>query len=744
MALTLLVAIFTTPASSQSLRTWDVANGVTPDQHCFFSRLAVGAGQAVLGPAALTVSGSATTDALWFSQSGPEMAVPPTWVITARLRVESDFGAEPAATSASISFTTSPDRGNILFIGMDRIFLWSDGFTIDTEFLTDTHTDFQDYRIEITGTSVAVFVGGSSTPDLVGSTLDLADFEDVPTLGWGDGTSLASGIAHWRSVTHNGNVPKPCELFFDDFEGPAASEIIGTIPEVGGSAWTGAGLQPSGQFRFAASGVEDVGPNGLNAMVHSVLAAPYSLSELAEGEVLRLSVTMSNRAGSPPANLLQSSRVDLGSTTSGNIMMGEIATGGTWGANSDAGDAIPSGVSTGTPGRFDLQLYLDPRDEFADGPTFNAAFRLGDGCLVPGSIQNLSTGTVVAALRLVRNIDDEVLFDDLRLASVPVPASGTTVLFHDALDDTLGTELIGTIPDQGGGPWTGGGSLSSGEFRFADGGGVTDEGPNARIHHAIVTSALTGGVSFASLAQTAPIRLRVTMRNLAADPAVNPFESTRVDLRTDDGNWLYLGELHTAGDFASSSSALVPMPSSVSTRQGARTDLELFLDPYDAIGDGASYNALLRVNSGPPIRGLLASLTPNTVLTDLQLVRNVDDEVLFDDLTLDVACVPPSVLDAPERQASQGSVRLAAAPNPFRSDLGIRLTLAEAAALRVSVHDVAGRLVRVLHDTRTSPGELVFRWDGRDAADRAVGSGVYFVRARAEGRAFGTSVVRMR
>jgi hypothetical protein len=62
--------------------------------------------------------------------------------------------------------------------------------------------------------------------------------------------------------------------------------------------------------------------------------------------------------------------------------------------------------------------------------------------------------------------------------------------------------------------------------------------------------------------------------------------------------------------------------------------LELYLDPHDAFGDGAGHNAILTVN-GIQFCGLLPTLTASTVIQRVGIIRNVDDEVLFDNLTLE-------------------------------------------------------------------------------------------------------------
>ncbi|MBK7771138.1 MAG: hypothetical protein IPI48_11645 [bacterium] len=53
--------------------------------------------------------------------------------------------------------------------------------------------------------------------------------------------------------------------------------------------------------------------------------------------------------------------------------------------------------------------------------------------------------------------------------------------------------------------------------------------------------------------------------------------------------------------------------------------------------------------------------------------------------------------------------------------------------MRLSVHDLAGRLVRTLFDGGLPAGAQQVTWDGRDAAGRAVGSGSYLARLEAGG-----------
>lgn len=70
-------------------------------------------------------------------------------------------------------------------------------------------------------------------------------------------------------------------------------------------------------------------------------------------------------------------------------------------------------------------------------------------------------------------------------------------------------------------------------------------------------------------------------------------------------------------------------------------------------------------------------------------------------------------------------------PNPFNPRTTIAFATREPTAVRLTIHDVRGRVVRTLFDGRIGAGEQAVSWDGRDDAGRAVASGVYFARLAA-------------
>jgi hypothetical protein len=72
-------------------------------------------------------------------------------------------------------------------------------------------------------------------------------------------------------------------------------------------------------------------------------------------------------------------------------------------------------------------------------------------------------------------------------------------------------------------------------------------------------------------------------------------------------------------------------------------------------------------------------------------------------------------------------------PNPFRSGVAIRYSLAAPARVSVQVCDLTGRVVRTLANGQQKPGSYSVRWDGRDALGRELANGVHFVRLTAGG-----------
>lgn len=72
--------------------------------------------------------------------------------------------------------------------------------------------------------------------------------------------------------------------------------------------------------------------------------------------------------------------------------------------------------------------------------------------------------------------------------------------------------------------------------------------------------------------------------------------------------------------------------------------------------------------------------------------------------------------------------RLTARPSPFARETTILFETSQAGAVRLTVHDVTGRLVRTLLDGGVPDGRHSVAWDGRSAAGVRAVPGTYFVR----------------
>jgi hypothetical protein len=77
---------------------------------------------------------------------------------------------------------------------------------------------------------------------------------------------------------------------------------------------------------------------------------------------------------------------------------------------------------------------------------------------------------------------------------------------------------------------------------------------------------------------------------------------------------------------------------------------------------------------------------------------------------------------------------LSIARNPSGPSASIEYSMPAPGHLRVAVFDVRGRVVRTLVDHAVGAESASLNWDGRDATDSPVSSGIYFVRASALGQ----------
>jgi len=92
---------------------------------------------------------------------------------------------------------------------------------------------------------------------------------------------------------------------------------------------------------------------------------------------------------------------------------------------------------------------------------------------------------------------------------------------------------------------------------------------------------------------------------------------------------------------------------------------------------------------------------------------------------------PSCLVDVPQSHDARGFVDFMHVGNAVmrQGPATVRLGIANAGRVRVSIYDVAGRKVRTLADRFFPAGDVNLAWDGTDDAGGKVGRGVYFVRS---------------
>jgi len=147
--------------------------------------------------------------------------------------------------------------------------------------------------------------------------------------------------------------------------------------------------------------------------------------------------------------------------------------------------------------------------------------------------------------------------------------------------------------------------------------------------------------------------------------------------------------------------------------------------------EGAPLTTQIYFEGDPYIRTDRWASDPAAAARIIPLVDDGDAKRGMLPLNLDVDTVTVAP-DDPHGLPSATAV-LPSFPNPFNPMTTIRYQLRTASSMQLGVYDVEGRLVRELVSGYREAGFHSVVWDGRDAAGRALPSGVYLSRLQAGG-----------
>jgi hypothetical protein len=143
------------------------------------------------------------------------------------------------------------------------------------------------------------------------------------------------------------------------------------------------------------------------------------------------------------------------------------------------------------------------------------------------------------------------------------------------------------------------------------------------------------------------------------------------------------------------------------------------------VGEG-DYPYSLSANS-PAINAGTLDLPLGVVLPETDLAGNPR---IYGD-SIDMGAYEWQGVDAEDDMVMKiNQTRISNYPNPFNPDTTIRLELAEAGRIELSIYNIKGQKVRNLLDAHTEPGIFTCNWNGRDDNGRPVSSGQYFIKLK--------------
>jgi hypothetical protein len=124
--------------------------------------------------------------------------------------------------------------------------------------------------------------------------------------------------------------------------------------------------------------------------------------------------------------------------------------------------------------------------------------------------------------------------------------------------------------------------------------------------------------------------------------------------------------------------------------------------------------------------------------------RNSDGEVFEASRSIALRVVADDAASIQEPPVLGAAAVVSAKPNPFHATSQLNFNLPRKGAVRLTIHDPAGRVVRTLVDATLQAGGQAVLWDGTDDAGRPVASGIYYSIVQAGTTRLSGTVTRLR
>jgi len=202
---------------------WEASSGYFPDEICpGWSVFDFGGGNHILQGDTLFLTSSPSFYS-FYNMTSSDLDWTGTLDIEFSLCIDTGTIVDANRTFCCIRFSDGSEYGNVLWIGIDEIFFWSDIDTKGDSAIVDTDDEFHTYHIEA-DSSGELNVYQDNLLILTSSTFYHSGW--TPVILWGNNNSNVSGTTKWLYFKHN------AYAFDTDYDGDGITDSCDNCPTV--------------------------------------------------------------------------------------------------------------------------------------------------------------------------------------------------------------------------------------------------------------------------------------------------------------------------------------------------------------------------------------------------------------------------------------------------------------------------------------------------------------------------------